>query len=447
LKLARNLLSDDGVIFISIDDSEQSRLMAICSEILGEYNYCGTFVWKRRSGATDSINNISTDHEYVLAFGKSEIKFRGLNRTFDGYENKDGDPRGPWKADNLSAGKPGGDVYYPIFDPATNNEFYPPEGRFWPYSRITMANKILEKRIIFPKLATGRPMLKRFSLEAKSDVLPVSTWLVSKEKDMISNSLYAPLNTNATREVQGLFEKKLFPHPKSTQLIKSLMGQCLKHDEVVVDFFSGSATTAHAVMQLNSEDGGNRKFIMVQLPEACDEKSEAFKADYKTIAEISKERIRRAGSKILEGECHENWNKDVGFRVLKVDDSNMADTYYTPDEINQDMFAGLIDNVKFGRAEPMDLLFQVLLESDAGLTSPIQQKTIQNKTVFIVNHAPYDLIACFDKGIDEALVKELAALEPMRLVFRNIGFDNDDDMNNAEQLLRQLSPHTEMKVI
>ena len=199
-------------------------------------------------------------------------------------------------------------------------------------------------------------------------------------------------------------------------------------------------------MQLNAEDGGNRKFIMVQLPEPCDEKSEAFKAGYKTIAEISKERIRRAGEKILEGECHEGWNKDIGFRVLKIDSSNMADVYYRPDAIEQGQLKIFTDNIKSDR-KPEDLLFQVLLDWGVDLSLPIRKETVQGKTVFFVNEPPYDLVACFDTGVNEDLVKELAKVEPLRVVFRDTGFVSDAVKINVEQIFKQMSPHTEVRSI
>ena len=237
-----------------------------------------------------------------------------------------------------------------------------------------------------------------------------------------------------------------FDTVKPTRLIKTLISTCTtSNDEnIILDFFAGSSTTAHAVMQLNAEDGGNRRFIMVQLPEVCDAKSEAAKAGYSTIAEISKERIRRAGKKILEGDCHEDWNRDVGFRVLKVDSSNMADVFYTPDALRQDLLHMATDNVKPDRS-PEDLLFQVLLDWGVELTLPIRKESIQGKTVFFVDENA--LVACFDRGIDEALVKELTACQPLRVVFRDNGFVSDAVKINVEQIFRQLSPTTEVRCL
>ncbi|HHI82240.1 MAG TPA: site-specific DNA-methyltransferase, partial [Rhizobiales bacterium] len=237
---------------------------------------------------------------------------------------------------------------------------------------------------------------------------------------------------------------KLFQSPKSVETLRELLLMGAPKDATILDFFAGSATTAHAVMQLNAEDGGNRKFIMVQLPEETDEKSEAFKAGYKTIAEISKERIRRAGAKILEGECVEAWNKDVGFRVLKVDSSNMADVWYTPDETTQAGLLDTVDNIKPGRSGE-DLLFQVLLDWGVDLTLPIERQTIQGKEVFFVDDNA--LVACFETGITEELVRELAARAPLRVVFRDTGFADDATKINVEQIFRQTSPDTDVKAI
>ncbi len=268
------------------------------------------------------------------------------------------------------------------------------------------------------------------------------------------------LNTEATRVIQGIFSSNLFEYSKPLSLVSTLIPQVTDNDSIILDFFSGSATTAHAVMQLNAEDGGNRRHIMVQLPEPCDEKSEAFKAGYKTIAEIGKERIRRAGKKILE-ECQAKQAAsagnlkldsghsaarapDVGFRVLKIDSSNMSDVYYQPDELTQDGLMLQVDNLKPGRL-PEDLLFQVLLDWGVDLALPITEETILKRRVFFV--ADNALAACFDTGLDEAFVKELAQRQPLRAVFRDSGYANDAVKINFEQIFKALSPHTELKTL
>ena len=443
LRLARHLLHDDGAIFISIDDSEAANLKLLCDEIFGAQNFYCSFVWKRRSGAMDSVDNTSVDHEYVLCYGKNKGRLAGIGRTYAGYTNPDDDPRGPWKADNLSAGKAGGDVYYPIKDPNTGNEFLPPQGRYWPYSRKTMAEKISEGRVIFPANASGRPMLKRFKNEAKFDTVPVSTWMVSRTEDKVSNSLIAPPNTQATRELQDIFDAKLFPHPKSTQLIESLASQCLSDDDdIVLDFFSGSGTTAHAIFSRNAACGTNTRFILVQLPEACPPESAAATAGFPTIADIAKERIRRAGDQFRSSGA----KIDVGFRCLKVDTSNMADVYYAPDAHEKSTLDMFVDNIKPDR-KPEDLLFQVMLDWGVDLSLPIAKQVIQGKEVFLVDGDA--LAACFDGhgGVDEVFVKELAKMKPLRVVFRDAGFKDSAVKINVEQIFKLLSPATEVKCI
>ena len=267
-----------------------------------------------------------------------------------------------------------------------------------------------------------------------------------KERNRARNILSVLRNFGTTERMRSELESEgvIFKYPKPSQLLSYLIKVGGLQDDIILDFFAGSATSAHAVMQLNAEDGGKRKFIMVQLPEQCDKKSEAFKAGYKTIAEISKERIRRAGVKILAGECHKDWNKDVGFRVLKVDTSNMADVYYSPDQVSQGSLDLLVDNIKSDRTDE-DLLFQVLLDWGVDLTLPIKKETIQGKTVFFVDDDA--LVACFDLRINEALIKELATKEPLRVVFRDDGFESDAVKINAEQIFKQVSPHTEVKAI
>ena len=443
LRLARHLLHDDGAIFISIDDSEAANLKLLCDEIFGAQNFYCSFVWKRRSGAMDSVDNTSVDHEYVLCYGKDKGRLAGIGRTYAGYTNPDDDPRGPWKADNLSAVKAGGDVYYPIKDPNTGNEFLPPQGRYWPYSRKTMAEKISEGRVIFPANASGRPMLKRFKNEAKFDTVPVSTWMVSRAEDKVSNSLIAPPNTQATRELQDIFDAKLFPHPKSTQLIESLASQCLSDDDdIVLDFFSGSGTTAHAIFSRNAACGTNTRFILVQLPEACPPESAAAAAGFPTIADIAKERIRRAGDQFRSSGA----KIDVGFRCLKVDTSNMADVYYAPDAHEKSTLDMFVDNIKPDR-KPEDLLFQVMLDWGVDLSLPIAKQVIQGKEVFLVDGDA--LAACFDGhgGVDEVFVKELAKMKPLRVVFRDAGFKDSAVKINVEQIFKLLSPATEVKCI
>lgn len=325
---------------------------------------------------------------------------------------------------------------YPITTPS-GKEIKPTHGRCWAISKEKFQELIKDNRVWFGKNGNNVPRYKTFLSEVDDAIVPLTIWKYGEVGH----------NQEARQETKNLFENNAyFDSPKPTRLISRIAKISTQNDDLILDFFAGSATTAHAVMQLNVQDGGNRKFIMVQLPEPCDEKSEAFKAGYKTIAEIGKERIRRAGKKILEGECHEGWNKDIGFRVLKVDSSNMADVYYTPDAIEQTLLDKMTANIKPDRT-PEDLLFQVLLDWGVDLSQPIRKETIQGKTVFFVNEPPYDLIACFDTGVNEDLVRELARFEPLRVVFRDTGFISDAVKINVEQIFKQMSPGTEVKSI
>lgn len=444
LRISRQLLSDFGLIFISIDDNERANLQKLCEEVFGASNFLGCFVWKRRSGAMDAVTNLSEDHEYVLVYSKSQATLKGVERTFEKYKNPDNDPRGSWISDNLSAGKPGGDTYYPITDPDTGNEFLPPKGRYWPYSRQTMAQKVAEGRVIFPKGPTGSPMLKRFASEAMKPTIPVSSWIERPTGGAGQSTIVSPMNSSATTALKNLFGGKLFSFPKPVELIRALIEQGAAKDALIFDFFAGSGTTAQAAFECNAADGGNRRCILMQLPEAIDEGSDAFKEGYETIADFSKERIRRAGAKVLEGDCHPGWNKDVGFRVLKIDTSNMEDIYYRPDEVKQGDLLTAVDNIKPDRTAE-DLLFQVLVDWGVDLTLPIRRETIQGKTVFFVDDNA--LVACFGTGVTEELVKELAAHMPLRVVFRDNGFVSDSVKINVEQIFRQLSPTTDVKSI
>ena len=444
LRVARQLLSDSGLIFISIDDNERANLQKICEEVFGASNFLGCFVWKRRSGAMDAVTNLSEDHEYVLVYTKSHGILNGVPRTFEKYSNPDNDPRGPWIADNLSAGKPGGDTYYPIKDPNTGREFLPPKGRYWPYSRTTMAQKISEGRVLFPKEGNGTPMLKRFSSEAMKPTIPVSSWIERPGKKVGQSTLTTPMNSSATTALKSLFGGKLFSFPKPVELISALIKQGTHKDATILDFFAGSATTAQAAFECNAADGGNRRFILVQLPEETREDTDAFKEGYQTLTELAKQRIRLAGNQILEHEYDARWKRDIGFRVLKADSSNMKDTYYRPEETKQADLVDMIDNLKEERTSE-DLLFQVLIDWGIDLSLPIRSTTVLGKTVYFVDGN--SLVACFDDEITEELVKEIAGHRPVKVVFRDSGFSTDAVKFNAQQILRQISRTTEMGVI
>lgn len=430
IRLARNLLRDDGVIFISIDDNEVHNLRKICDETFGQSNLIAHICHKARASiSNDKI--ISSNHNHILWYAKSiDMVFDkrseiGLEPDLSGFSNPDNDPRGAWKASPVDGpgGAKKGNPFY---------EFLGVEGYFR-YSKETMIQKHKDNLIL--KKANGLQQ-KYFLTQAEKSRRTDNTWWDN-----------AGLTSSATRSLQQLMGGKTFDTPKPVELISRMLDLTTfgtEGDALIMDFFAGSATTAEAVMRANAKDGGSRRFILVQLPEGCDEKSEAYKSGYKTISDISTERIRLAGRKILEGDCHPGWKKDVGFRVLKVDTSNLQDIFYRPDEFDQADLLTSVDNIKPNRT-PEDLLFQVLVDWGVDLALPISLETIQGKAVYFVNDNA--LIACFDSGVDEELVKALAGYEPLRAVFRDNSFASDAVKINVEQIFRQLSPNTDIKSI
>lgn len=442
LRLARNLLREDGVLFISIDDGEVANLRKICDEIFGADKFIGCFVWKSRQNIDNrTINGASVDHEYVICYGKS---IRGSARKTEQYSNPDGDPRGDWASGNMvgiATADRRPNLHYDLIDPLSGvNYGCPPMG--WRYDRKSMARLIEEKRIIWPSSPDGRPRKKTFLNEIESEFTGFST--------IIGDGIFTRDGTADTLE---LFGERVFSFPKPVSLIKILVEQATSGDDIVLDFFAGSGTTAHAVVAQNAVDGGNRRFIVVQLPEALDPNNREQKtaSDYcgklgkpRNIAELTKERLRRAGQAVAGGKCNERWAKDIGFRVLKVDTSNMKDVFYRPDEVVQGDLLSAVDNVKSDRTAE-DLLFQVLVDWGIDLSLPVRLETVQGKAVFFVDQNA--LVACFDTAISDELVRELAAHAPLRAVFRDNGFTSDAAKINIEQIFRQLSPGTEVKTI
>ncbi|MDD4659246.1 MAG: site-specific DNA-methyltransferase [Massilibacteroides sp.] len=450
LKLARNLLTEDGVIFISIDDNEVHNLRKICDEVFGESNFVGELVWERAYAPKNDAKYISNSHDYVLMYTKSIENFQigRLSRTEEAnarYSNPDNDPRGVWKASDMSVKTYNSECDYQITTPS-GRIIEPPTGRCWSLSKKAFLERLQDNRIWFGIEGNSVPSIKRFLTELKFDGMAPTSIMFYKD---VGHS------QEGAKEVTALLEAGAFDGPKPVRLLRRLLTLAnTQQDSIILDFFSGSATTAHAVMQLNAEDGGSRKYIMVQLPETTDENSEAYKAGYKNICDIGKERIRRAANKIKEEKRAKaekegmfadfEDTQDYGFRVYRLADSNMQDVYYRPQDYKQETLDLFDDNIKPDRT-PDDLLAQVMLDWGLPLSYKIEQATINGKLVFKV--AQDSLFACFDKGIDEAFAKEIAKEKPMRLVFRDNGFASDTAKINVQQLLKQLSPETEMKVI
>ena len=430
LKLARNLLKDDGVIFISIDDNEAHNLRKICDEIFGENNFAGDIVWDKKASAkgVPPKNMMVNVHEYILVYTKnSNFKFLGEKRTekADGFKNPDKDSRGPWRESNIkSTTKPIEDSFT-IIDPNTGKKYT----NTWAFSKESLEKMIAENRILWKE---SLPKQKEFMLE-----------MTNQNKALKSSwGVFDPQST--TVFLKKLIKEVRFDNPKPINLMKYLTSVTLANDDVILDFFSGSATTAHAIIQLNAENGGNRKFIMVQIPEATDEKSEAYRAGYKTIAEIGKERIRRAGEKIKKDNADKEGvdNLDIGFRVLKVDSPNMKDVYFSPDNTSQDDMFDLASNIKDDRSDE-DLLFMVLLDWGIDLSVKIERKEIAGKPVYFAGSD--FLAACFAENLDEDFIKTLVAEKPRKVVLRDSGFASSSVKINVEQIFKQAN--IEVKVI
>ncbi|MBQ6617749.1 MAG: site-specific DNA-methyltransferase [Thermoguttaceae bacterium] len=441
LRIAKDFLSNDGVIFISIDDNELENLKKICNEIFGSQNFYVQIIWKKRSTPpNDQI--IGAQHEYILVYAKNiELVFLNLRERTEEqkqrYKNPDNHPKGPWVAGDLSANVKGGryvaSLYYPIINPNTGEECYPPHDGNWRFNREKVEQLLANNEIYFGEDGCGRPKLKRFLSDVKQGITYTSLWD------------FVPLNTAGSVEMSSLLGNlAVFDNPKPVGLIGELLKLGSNDGDIILDFFSGSATTAHAVIQRNSEDGGHRKFILVQLPEVTDDKSEARKAGFSTICDIGEERIRRAGKKIREESPLTTGNLDIGFRVFRIDSTNMKDVYYRPQDFKQGQFKEQSDNVKDDRT-PEDLLFQVMLDLGIPLSSKIEETVIEGKKVFFVPDRK--LIACFDKEITDKTVKAIAKKRPDYAIFRDGGINGDSVMTNFEQIFETYSPRTRRKVL
>lgn len=441
LKVARDLLTDDGVIFISIDDNEVENLRKVCDEVFGESNCIAQLIWEKKYTIANDAKYFSDVHDYILCYSKKKEFFHigKLPRTAQmnaAYKNPDNHPKGPWKATPLHA-RSGSDSNANFSYTFKNGVvFTPPTGRFSAYSKETLKAMDDNNEIWFGKDGKSIPSRKTFLCDLKNDGVVPRTIISYSEGGH---------NHEADEEMKKLMEKKVFTSPKPTKLLHLLLtlGNTNK-EAIILDFFSGSATTAHAVMRLNSEDGGNRKFIMVQLPEKTDEKSEAFKAGYKNICEIGKERIRRAGKKIKEESPSTTQDLDTGFRVLKLDSTNMQDIYYSPKDISQADLFSQVDNVKPDRTGE-DLLFQVMLELGATLDSKIETTTVAGKTIY--NVAEGYLVACFDPNVTDDVVKSIAQMQPAYAVLRDTSMKEDFTATNFEQIFKTYSPDTVTRIL
>ena len=459
LKLAKDLLAEDGSVFVSIDDNERDNLEKICSEIFGADNYVATFPWRKRTAKSDVPFGVSQDYEWIVCFAKSNKFFARVNGTERKYFETPDFPNRPWRVHDLTTQRTASErpnSNFTMVNPKTGREYPVNPMRTWAVTRETFEQYYKENRIVFPDdysfLNITKPAFRYWKADDEKKagdlfgLMPLST----KLPDDTGMSL------DGTKEITKLFSGKVFSYPKTVSLIKLFVDSSTKTDKeaVILDFFSGSATTAHAVMKLNAEDGGHRKFIMVQLPEKTDEKSEAYKAGSKNSCEIGKERIRRAGKQILsagggqlemsETQPEPGTPVDVGFRCLRLDSSNMENVYYTPEEISQQDLFSLVDNVKSDRT-PEDLLFQVMLDLGVLLSSPIEVKEIAGKKVF--NVADGFLLACFDHDVTEETVKAIAQMKPYYAVFRDSSMANDSVATNFDQIFETYSPETVRKVL
>jgi adenine-specific DNA-methyltransferase len=449
LKLSSNLLSDDGVIFISIDENEIHNLRKICDEIFGEANHIATFIWEKKYTTSNNIQGISSVHEYILGYVKNNnfldravLRLDYTNEARARYKNPDNDPRGDWMDVSYHGPKKPSErpnLSYAIKHPKTGLDIIPLE-KSWAYEKSSHLKHVEENRLWWGNdYSYKEPRLKKFISEMEGGMIPKS---LLKNQDVGGTSV----GRNDLRELFEDVSGSVFDNPKPVSLMLHLLKIATHKDSLVLDFFAGSGSTAHAVMKLNSQDGGCRKYISVQLDEKCDENSEAFKAGYSKISDITRERICRAGKQISSASLQGLQDVDIGFRYFDLDTSNMLDVYYSPDTLEQSLLSSQVDNVKSDRTYE-DLLFQVLINWGVDLSLPISVELINGKEVLSVDQSA--LIACFDGegGVDEELVKVLAGRLPLRVIFRDSGFKDDAMRINVEQLFKSISPSTEIKTI
>lgn len=441
LRLARNLLKDDGVIFISIDDNEVDNLRKTCGEIFGEENFVAQIIWQKVFSPKNSARWFSEDHDYVLVYAKNGDSWTPnllpqTDEMIARYKNPDNDPRGVWQSDNLTARNRYDAGLYSVKCPSGRVIDGPPKGSYWRVSEENFKKLDSDNRIWWGANGDNMPRLKRFLTEVKQGRTPQTLWFYS-EVGHTQDAKKTLLKYVSFEETENVLNSV-----KPVELLQRVLQLATSpsNDDVVLDFFSGSATTAHAVLKQNAEDGGNRRFIGVQIAEPLPKPEPGMAS----IFEMGQRRIRNVAKELSESDTSRKL--DLGFRVLKVDTSNMADVYYAPDALDKSTLDLFVDNIKPDRTAE-DLLFQVMLDWGVDLALPIEKKTIQGKEVFFVDENA--LAACFDAhgGIDEALVKELATHKPLRAVFRDAGFASDDVKINVEQIFKLLSPSTEVKSI
>lgn len=440
LMVARSLLSEDGVIFISIDEHEEENLKKISNEIFGCSNFVGTIIWERAFAPKNDAKYLSDSHDYVLVFAKTIDKFQIglLPRSEEAnarYKNPDNDPRGPWTADNMTVKTYSANYDYEIVTP-NGSVMSPPNGRCWFTSKERMDKLIQENRVWFGETGGNMPRLKRFLCDVQQGMTATTIWKYTEVGH----------NQEGRQELKKLFDNKgYFDGPKPLRLISRILTIAnLSANSIILDFFSGSATTAHAVMQLNAEDGGKRKYIMVQLPEETPEDSEARKAGYNTIPDIAKERIRRAGKKIKEESPLTTADLDTGFRVFRLDEGNYEDVKRSPKEFKQDQLDLFLNNIKTDRND-LDLLFGCMLDWGVQLSLPMTQEVVDGKTIYTVNDG--DLVACFAENVSEDVVKAMADKMPLRVIFRDSCFAQDADKINIYETFKQKLDWSDQEVV
>ena len=457
LKVAKDLLSPDGVVFISIDDNEIENLQKVCREVFGPSNFVATIPWRKRTAKSDVPFGVSQDYEWILVFAKSDSFMASIDGKERKYYTTPDFPNRPWRVHDLTKQTTASErpnSYFTIIDPKTQKEYPANPNRTWAITEDTFEKYYKENRIVFPGeydfLNISKPVLrywKEDDMQKAGDSfgrVAVSTKLPEE----------IGMSQDGTKEITDLFAGKVFSFPKPSSLIQFFIKIINDKNALILDFFSGSATTAHAILTANASDGGKRRFIMIQLPENTDPNSEAFKAGFTNICEIGKERIRRVRKSIMEeqkktesdgglfSQTESKPKVDVGFRVLKLDSSNMEDVYYRPEESSESTL--FESNVKEGRTSD-DLLFQVMLECNLPLSAKIQTEKIAGKEVFTVNNGY--LIACFDEDVNEEVIKAVAKRKPYYFVMRDSSLSSDNVADNFEQIFQAYSKDTIRRIL